>query len=240
MKKLISILAVVMIVLAGCSTATEEWSYEGSNGPNNWGNYEDYQTCSDGSSQSPINIETTTALGASDSELVLNLQQEEFEVIDTGHALEFESLNNTSTVVYDGVEYALQQIHFHNSSEHLIDGSSYPVEMHIVNESADSQLLVLSVLFNIGDVNTVIGNNFNEGLLNTDIALDPSEFILDESSYYSYSGSLTTPPCTEGVSWVVFDSINSISTEQYEALGAYHVGNNRPVQDLNDRVVSKN
>lgn len=247
MKKIILGSLFVLIVLTACSSSEEAeviWGYSATNGPDQWAELSpDYQTCGEGVEQSPIDIETSAATTGTD-ELAINYTSEDFTEFDNGHAIEFSNKTKESQLVYNDVTYNLEQFHIHTPSENEIDGKSYPAELHFVNKDAEGNTLVLSVMVEIGKESIVFGNNLsnpssdeeNENIL----LLNPNGLIPSYENYYSFTGSLTTPPCTEDVQWVVLDTPITISQDQYDDIQSNYTKNNRPTQELNEREVSIN
>lgn len=241
MKKISILLFVVIIVLTGCSEVS--WGYDTNNGPDKWSEIsEENGLCGSGESQSPINITEENVSVSTDSKLELNYSDSEFKVIDTGHSLEFEAESEDDFIMYNDTKYTLKQIHFHNESEHTINDKHYPLEGHFVHENADGNNLVISVMFDLGETNKVIGDNFSDENIDSTIEFSPKELLLDENEnltdYTSYVGSLTTPPCTEGVQWVISQDVREINQTQLDDYKAHYTANNRPTQEINDRVIN--
>lgn len=237
MKKLIAITIGVLVVSTGCQDQTQdvEWGYEQDNGPDKWSTISsDYQLCESGQQQSPIDLETKDISTGSES-FELNYTDTIFNIVDTGHSLEFEDKSSENTITYNDQDYSLQQIHFHNESENTINGQSYPLEAHFVHTNDTADNLVISVMFELGDENAVIGNSFTK--VGSKIEFNPEALIPTNGSYYTFVGSLTTPPCTEGVQWLVFEQPLSISEQQLEDFTRHYENNNRNIQPLNGRDV---
>lgn len=223
------------LILTGCGTPT--WGYEKDNGPDQWANLSsDYSTCKNGKQQSPIDIASKSP-AVSKQELELNYQKSPFEIEDTGHSIEFLDQTKDNTVTYNGVEYRLQQIHFHNESENTIDGQHFPLEAHFVHVNADGENLVISKMFELGEENQVLKDDFTK--IGTKGEFNPKDLLNIDDQYYNYLGSLTTPPCTEGVKWIVYETPQTISKEQLEQFTKYYANNNRDTQKLNDRKIIK-
>ena len=135
----------------------------------------------------------------------------------------------------DGKSFDLLQFHFHTPSEHYIDGAPYPMEVHFVHKAADGTLGVVGVMFEVGAHNATIDKIWNG--IGGKISLSGSELLPNSLDYYKYDGSLTTPPCSEGVKWHVVKQPLSVSEKQLLAFQALFSVNARPVQPLNDRNV---
>lgn len=223
--------------------AASEYSYSGATGPENWGSLDpSYAACSNGKRQSPIDLKD----GVPASEPTLEISYEpaqDPEVENNGHSVEV-TYPEGSSITLDGTEYALAQFHFHAPSEHEIDGTSYPLELHFVNADAEENLAVLGVMVAEGAENpayaplvdalpTKEGETTHvSGELNAAAMLPANP---DAAERWSYDGSLTTPPCSEGVRWTVFAEPIELSKEQIAAFEAAYDHNNRPLQPLNGR-----
>lgn len=240
MKKNTVLIIVLILILTGCQSKEIQWGYESENGPEKWAELStDNKTCN-GQSQSPINIDTNSVQKAESSKLTINYSNAKFKVIDTGHSIEFELLEGqkSQTVTYNGIEYALEQFHFHNKSENTIDQKYSPLEIHFVNKDKDGNPLVLSVLVNTGETNKTLKNYGTK--IDEEVELNPFDIFPVEKQYYSFTGSLTTPPCTEGVQWVVMQNQITMSEEQINDYTQKYSENNRPIQPLNNREISIN
>ena len=143
----------------------------------------------------------------------------------------------------DGQSYDVAQFHFHAGSEHVIDGEQFPLEMHIVHKTADDQLAVVGLMVEVGAENEALASVFNniptevteEGEPVDGESVDLAAVLPDSETYFQYGGSLTTPPCSEGVAWQVLDTPIEISQDQLDAFTAVVDGNFRPVQPLGER-----
>jgi carbonic anhydrase len=204
--------------------------------------------------QSPIDIISLKADNAGKEQISFAFHSDINAAKNLGHTIELE-FKEGSTCTVNGKNYTCRQFHFHTPSEHLVDGITFPMEMHIVNTLADSangnkqSYLVLAVLFRIGAENKFIKEFLNkvpneEGEENTlqagDVKLDDlfSQFTgNDIKSYYTYQGSLTTPPFTETVQWVILKHIVEASEDQIMAIEKMEGNNARHVQAINDRKI---
>lgn len=227
------------------------WSYEASEGPAVWGTLSPvYALCGNGTSQSPINIDDTEVEGEAPfsfnygtSSLRIAFNQNVDNIVDNGHTIQI-NVNEGSTFTISGKVYELKQFHFHTPSEHTIDGQHFPLEVHFVHQSEDESLAVVGVLFNEGAENP----NFAGIVTNLPQTKGESKHLEDETLHlhlhvpqdhgaYFYSGSLTTPPCSEDVQWLVMRSHPTMSAAQIEAVSSIIGPNNRPVQGLNNRQI---
>ena len=230
--------------------ALPHWSYAGEQGPLSWGDLSpEFAPCKTGTRQSPIDIPAR-----------------EVDVDRSGHALEFsyrsplplQIFNNGHTVqVQNGgrlairvgeEEWKLVQLHFHSPSEHAIDGKLYDMEMHLVHANEHGELSVVGLLFKRGKENKALAEVFEhmpaevtkEAEPVAGASVDLAKVLPPKPAYYAYSGSLTTPKCTEGVHWYVLKPIAEISDVQLQKFRmATHGDTNRPVQPLGARKVTR-
>ncbi len=219
-----------------------DWEYTGDDGPDNWAELtEDFATCGTGAQQSPIDLPAQLPSAKADAVTIdTGLLPAVGEVVDTGHSSQFVPEAYQSSVEFDGETYELLQVHAHTPSEHTIDGEPAAAEFHFVHTDADGDLLVVGVLAVEGDANAQ-WQPFIEsatGAADSETALNLSGLLPASSDYYAYEGSLTTPPCTEGVQWVVLQTPITLSVAQLEQLGGEHSHNARPIAPLGDREVT--
>lgn len=218
------------------------WSYDGQDGPTHWGELAtDFSTCAVGKNQSPVNI--SGAIDSDLTEIKLDYKPGGFEVINNGHTIQV-NYQPGSHITLDGHEYELKQFHFHSPSENLIESRQYPMEAHFVHADKDGNLAVVAVMFESGPENKTLSTVWNhmphnagekQSLMQLASAGD---LIPAEKTYFRFNGSLTTPPCSEGVTWLVMDHSDDASAEQLNAfLHTMHHSNNRPVQPLNARII---
>jgi carbonic anhydrase len=221
------------------STApASHWAYTGEEGPDRWGELaSSFSTCGTGTAQSPVDLPSTAE--PEDDDLVLAYSPVDEEAVDTGHTLQLNAQPGAG-LTYGGVEYALQQVHYHDPSEHTIDGLNAPVEFHFVNRDAEGNLLVLGVLGVQGEHNEAfepLVGAATAGVMPAASTVDVPAMMPSSLHHFAYEGSLTTPPCTEGVQWLVFDTPVQLGQDQIETLEARYDDNNRPIQPLNDRKI---
>ena len=246
MKKTTSILLASSIALiTGCATnevQNSHWGYTGHNTPDTWGQLsKKYAECGIGVNQSPINI--THSLHAHLPPLAPHYTSSSKNIIDNGHTVQV-NMEAGSTFKIDGKTFELKQFHFHSPSENQIDGKSFPLEAHFVNLDKDGNIAVIAVMFNEGKANKALEKVWakmpqKEGethILN--LASIANAILPKNKHYYRFNGSLTTPPCTEGVRWFVLKSPVTVSKEQVEKFHhLMHHNNNRPIQPLDARAV---
>lgn len=218
-----------------------EWSYTGSTGPSKWSELcVGYGSCG-GSEQSPINI-TTTSTGSGLTALTTTQNQSTTYMYNNGHTIEFK-YDAGSSLQWKGETYTLKQFHFHASSEHQVQSNSYPMEVHLVHENAAGKLAVVGILFNAGAENQLLKRfeaNYPVGKGSFFASSDRytvADLFPTNKGYYTYNGSLTTPPCTEGVTWIVMKDPITASSAQIQKISSIMKQNNRPVQKLNTRQV---
>jgi carbonic anhydrase len=196
-----------------------------------------------GAAQSPINI-LTGAVRQADHEIALHYRPSREHVLNLGHTVEAE-FEAGSTLDYDGQVYELRQLHFHTPAEHLIDGVTYPMEMHMVHtlRGNPEKYLVVGVLFREGADDAFVeevlahvpgrsGERFDGSMM-----LDAQAALGRIDGYYHYEGSLTTPPYSEAVTWLVLKDVHQAAPDQIERLNRLEGDNARHIQALRARSV---
>jgi carbonic anhydrase len=251
MKK--AALAVLAGVMLSGPALSQHWSYEGESASENWGKLDpSFIMCGIGKNQPPINLDRL--IGAQLKPLKLNYATGvaghaplvgATEILNNGHTVQ---VNYTpgSTIIVDGRAFEMKQFHFHSPSENRIDGKQFPLEAHLVHADATGNLVVLAIMFEEGASNTFLAkiwdrlpaNKGDESKLQA--GLNAEQMLPASKGYYYFNGSLTTPPCTEGVRWLVMKSPVTVSKAQVDRF-AKAVGhpNNRPVQPVNARILLK-
>ena len=253
MKKITLALSSALLLLAtGCSntapthsTHKAHWGYTGHEGPSNWGSLsDDYKMCSLGRNQSPINV--THSLNANLAPIKFSYTTAPSDIINNGHTVQV-NIAAGSYIVVDNKKYELKQYHFHTPSENHIHGKSFPLEAHFVHAAVDGELAVVAVLFEYGKDNKTLAKLWEKMPMEAhgkhelnNIAKNLMDLIPTNRQYYRFNGSLTTPPCSEGVKWMVLGKNLKVSKAQIEKF-AHAVGghNNRPIQPLNARMIVK-
>ena len=230
--------------------AAPHWDYE-EHGPATWGTLSpDYITCAEGHSQSPIDLtnaelskapEVRASYKPASLRIVHNIHSA--DVVNTGHSVQVNFPQGDSLTIGD-TTYSLVQFHFHGPSEHTVDGRHFPMEMHLVHVSADKRLAVVGVLIEEGKFNKafepIFANLPSKKGVETHlehVTVDVQMLLPRNTSSYRYDGSLTTPPCSEGVKWIVLKAPVQLSAGQIKAFSAVLSGNSRPVQPLHGRTV---
>ncbi|MEO9576753.1 MAG: carbonic anhydrase family protein [Tateyamaria sp.] len=218
-----------------------EWGYDGEAGPANWSELsDDYHVCGAGRQQSPINLTDATRANV-DRVTTRWSAVSDFEVVNNGHTLQANMPEGSISLV-NGKRYELLQFHFHHQSEHTVDGEHYPMEAHFVHKSDDGVLLVLGVFLDAGQENEVLAPIWavapkSKGTARVTATIHPQDLLPQSSAHFTYAGSLTTPPCSEIVTWVVYEDPIPASDDQISGFAEVFPHNNRPVQALNRRQI---
>jgi carbonic anhydrase len=217
------------------------WSYEGANGPDNWGNVDAAsKVCSAGSQQSPVDI--GSAIKAQLPPLKTIWAKKADTIVNNGHTIQL-NFGQGSRLDAGADSYALLQVHFHRPSEHKIGGKNFPMEAHFVHRNAAGNLAVVGVLMAEGRANAaftkiVATMPTREGpAVKADAAIDPNALLPARRAYYRYSGSLTTPPCSEVVNWLLLREPIQVAKADVVAFAKLYPMNARPVQKDNRRFV---
>lgn len=224
------------------ATHTPHWAYEGEAGPEAWGSLsEDWALCAAGAEQSPIDVRNTAAAAGATVGGVLTFayQPSAFEVVDNGHTIQV-NLSAAGSVVIEGTPYQLVQFHAHAPSEHTMDSVQFPMEYHLVHKNAAGNLAVVGVFVQQGSAHQEWAKVFaqlpDEGAGAAGSGtIDPNLLLPTDRTLVRYSGSLTTPPCSESVRWHVMLNSLEWSHEQLAAFTARFPHSNRPVQPRNVR-----
>lgn len=227
------------------------WHYEGAEGPTQWATLSPkFAACGEGRSQSPIEISKPSPGTAPDVRMrfppaALRIVHHEHmaDGINNGHTIQI-NYPAADTLNLGASPYQLVQYHFHAPSEHTVSGAHFPMEMHFVHKAADGTLAVVAVFIEQGAANAafapVWANLPTQKGVETHlpaVEVDVDALLPGVRTSYRYDGSLTTPPCTEGVKWVVMTTPVALSSEQIGAFTQLINHNNRPVQPLNGRTV---
>jgi carbonic anhydrase len=226
--------------LAGASEGAH-WTYEGEAGPDHWSELaEEFDMCSKGRNQSPIDL--APDIHADLPELIFDYTNPGNLVeVNTGHAIQ-ENVRPGNYILIKDDRFELKQFHFHSPSEHLVNGKAYSMETHWVHQNKKGDYVVVGLLFQEGEFNDLLNQlpSFRAARGEDPFAdpVDINELVKGRSDYFLYNGSLTTPPCTEGVKWIVLKQPVIASPEQIQH---YHdllgFDNNRPIQPLNSRLI---
>ncbi len=245
-KLVMSALCAAVLVCAFTVSAdvTANWGYTGANGPRHWAKLSDeFSVCANGRRQSPIDLPEASAGTSAGSApmLAFTYEASDLEIINTGHTIQANVPPGNSLRVGDDV-YELVQFHFHSPSENQVDGRSYPLEMHLVHRNEDGDLAVVGVLFEDGPANAELAGIWEDlpedAGATVEVSLNPEQLLPAERSFYRFGGSLTTPPCSEGVDWFVLAEPRTISTGQARAFVDLIGENARPPQPLFGRTIT--
>ena len=232
-----------------------KWGYSGDIGPEHWG--KDFTMCGIGRNQSPIDIiedrridvqvtEQQTAGSKSLSFLQIqpDYQDVPLRIVNNGHTVEIH-YDPGSTMTVHGRVRELKQFHFHSPSENHVDGEAFPMEVHLVHADDSNNLTVIGILFKEGETNPFLDklwahmpDRIGKEVVVEEEKINVTELLPDDMKYYLYNGSLTTPPCSEGVAWLLLKEPVEASKEQLETFrSAMGFTNNRPIQPINTRVI---
>ncbi len=223
------------------------WGYEGGTGPLHWGemeqDHEKHLMCREGVRQSPINIDHVP--GFKLEKLDIHYFKTPIRLINNSHTIML-NYRKGSFVEWEGEIFDLVQIHFHHPSEHLINGKSFPMEIHMVHKTKDHQYVVIAVFAQYGKENNTIQKmwdhipiHINGKFFNAKKFVNAEKLLPLSKKYYFYNGSLTTPPCTENVTWFILETPIEMDKKQVMHFQKFIDDNARPVQDVNHRIVVK-
>jgi carbonic anhydrase len=240
---LLSVLLGSLLFGSGATFAadTTHWTYSGEEGPEHWAKLTpEFAACA-GKNQSPINL--TGFIKADLKPIKFSYQAGGNDILNNGHTVQVNYIAGSSIAV-DGIRFDLQQFHFHAPSENQINGKSYAMEAHLVHADKNGNLAVVALMFKEGGENKALARIWpliphNAGEKNAlPSPFDAAQLLPSNHGYYRFNGSLTTPPCTEGVRWLVLKTPVSASKEQVGTFShVMHHPNNRPVQPVNARPV---
>ena len=247
MKKVFVLLLGALLVSAGLAIASDKahWGYSGEEVPAHWGDLSgEYAVCGSGKNQSPINL--TGMIEADLPAINFNYKDSSLQVVNNGHTIQANYAGG-SAIRIDGKTFKLLQFHFHSPSENNIEGKSFPMEAHLVHADNDGNLAVVSVMFTKGKANSLVGKVWEHmpekaGKTNTvpGVSVNIMDMLPQNKAYYRFNGSLTTPPCTEGVRWFVLkDSVQVSADQAKEFYSVMHHENNRQIQPRYARPVMK-
>jgi carbonic anhydrase len=221
------------------------WSYNNDNtGPDHWGELDPKSaTCATGKNQSPVNISNT--IEGDLPAIEFNYKPGGELILNNGHTIQV-NYKPGSTITVSGHTFELKQFHFHAPSENTIESKSYPLEGHLVHADKDGNLAVVAIMFEEGAKNAELEKAWGQMPEHADdrnklfIEVDADKLLPTNRDYYRFTGSLTTPPCSEGVWWLVMKNGVTASKPQIEKfMHTLHHPNNRPVQPANARMIVK-
>ncbi len=225
----------VVVSSVAYASGSNHWGYTGHEGPEHWGELDStYILCTSGKNQSPVNL--TGFIEGDLKPIAFNYTASVSELLNNGHTVQANIAAGNTITVADHT-YDLKQIHFHTPSENLVEGKSFPLEGHLVHADKDGNLAVVAVMFEVGGENRALAKLWQhmpeqageKKMFNA--KLDAGEILPKNRDYYRFNGSLTTPPCSEGVMWLVMKEPVSVSKAQVDHFAhVMHHPNNRPVQ----------
>jgi carbonic anhydrase len=227
------------------------WAYRGDEGPAQWGHLDPaFAACASGTRQSPIDLALSPGTPAAPAPTRPRWQPITARPANDGHTIRLSEATPRSSLTLDGTAYVLQQLHFHSPSEHTIAGQPFAAEAHLVHRSNDGKFLVVAILMRRGQENATLRSAWSAmppepggpSAATGESSIDVNALLPPAPRYLRYDGSFTTPPCTEGVTWLVVEPEANptveISDAQIEQLRAATQGaTNRPTQPLNGRAV---
>lgn len=219
------------------------WSYEGETGPQAWARLDPaHATCASGQRQSPIDLRDGIAVDL--EAIAFDYRPGAFRVVDNGHTVQVKVAPGNHLTV-GGRRYALEQFHFHRPSEERIAGRQFAMVVHLEHRSADGRLAIVAVLLDEGPAQPAVQLVWNHLPLEkheeqaAPVPLDPTALLPEDRRYYTYMGSLTTPPCTEGVLWLVMKQPGTLSARQEAIFARLYPMNARPLQSAAGRLVKE-
>jgi len=247
MQHMAIVAAGFVVVVAGTMPALAEshhWSYSGESGPSHWAELDaKNKACGTGKSQSPIDIRTQDIHKQTLPTLEFRYRASPLHLIDNGHSIQV-NVDPGSSLKIGAKSYELVQFHFHHPSEERINGKRSKMVAHLVHRDSAGALAVVAVLLDAGKPNATVESLWNHlpkqknHVMNfTGVRIDPAGLLPTDRSYFTYTGSLTTPPCSEGVRWFVLKSPSTLSSSEIATFAAHYPNVARPLQKLNGREV---
>ena len=220
------------------------WSYSGAAGAANWHKISpDYALCGQGQRQSPIDIKDGVRVNLDG--IKFDYKPSALKVINNGHTIQV-AYDPGSTISVGGTTFELVQFHFHRPAEERVNGRPFDMVAHLVHKSKDGALAVVAVLMMAGDENPFIKSLWNHLPLDvgmdevpTGVTVDATQLLPKIRGYFTYMGSLTTPPCSEGVRWIVMRTPVQVSRTQVNTFGRLYENNARPIQPAHARLVKE-
>ncbi len=246
-NSLVAVTGIATSSLFACTltSATKEkgkshWGYIGEKGPENWGTLSsDFEVCQSGISQSPVNLQS--AVDADLPDLKINYKDTPLRIVNNGHTIKV-NYQPGSFLTLDGEPYELLQFHFHHPSEHKVEGVALPMELHLVHKNQKGALAVIGVFLKQGEANPALQKIWQSMPMKesrektiSNVNINASDLLPEDRDYYRYFGSLTTPPCSETVNWIVLKEPVEISSPQVKKFAKVFPMNARPVQVVKRR-----
>jgi len=241
---LLSVIIIAAIAAIRCNKSVEvvreeaHWEYENPD----WQQI-GYLECGT-KSQSPVDIPTSQTILAQDLPAIsVNYSPFAMNIVDNSHTIQVNATDTLNTTVFNGIKYTFAQLHLHRKSEHTIDKKASDMELHVVHVDAEGNILVFARMIRAGVENAFLKTVFDnipsekKKEVETGVILDLRDMMPSDESYYTYSGTLTTPPCTHAVQFVIFKEPMEASTAQISYFESYYADNARPVQPLHNRLI---
>ncbi|MCH8614851.1 carbonic anhydrase family protein [Sphingomonas sp. SM33] len=240
-------IGLTMVTAAFVPASAEQhhhWSYSGEGGPSHWAELDTKNAaCGEGKSQSPVNIRIQDVRRTQLPKLMFNYRTTSLHIIDNGHSVQI-NVEPGSVLKVGDMSYQLLQLHFHHPSEELINGKRSEMVAHLVHRGTEGKLAVVAVLLRAGQPNSTVEALWNHlpkqkerEAYFKDVLINPAGLLPMDRSYFTYTGSLTTPPCSEGVRWLVLRSPSTLSKHEIAVFSKLYPNDARPVQKLNGRQV---
>lgn len=228
------------------SAGEPAWGYHGGTSAEKWGDISPgFSACKLGKEQSPVDIKRSSVVKSKLDKLEFNYGATKLSIVNNGHTVQVD-YDKGSYLQVGKDRYDLIQFHFHTPSEEEIDGKEYDLVAHLVHKSQDGKLAVVAVLFDRGTENAFLKTFWDklpaesgEARSVPKLNIKLADALPTDKTYYTFMGSLTTPPCTEGVRWFILKTPVTISKEQATAFKKVYPLNNRPIQPLGARVVQE-
>lgn len=220
------------------------WAYEGINGPQAWGLLKpEYASCASGQRQSPINIDDSITLRGPAEAIAFDYHTSSATVVNNGHTIQIDVTGDNGILVR-GTRFQLLQLHFHHPSEERINHRGFAMVAHLVHKDYLGRLAVVAVLLEPGEANPVINQFWTYMPLGPGDrvamplgSVELSQLLPKDQRYYQFMGSLTTPPCSEDVLWMILKQPVTLSHAQMRLFAQQFPNNARPVQPINGRVI---
>jgi carbonic anhydrase len=219
------------------------WSYGGEGGPEAWGQLKpEFATCATGSRQSPIDIRSGVKVDL--EPIQFDYRPTGFSVVDNGHTIQV-NLGGGNSIEVLGRRYELLQFHFHRPSEERVNGRQFDMVAHLVHKDPEGRLAVVAVLLDRGSSQSLVQTVWNNLPLEKNVEqaarveLDMNQLLPADRRYFTYMGSLTTPPCSEGVLWMVLQQPMPVATDQINVFSRLYPMNARPIQQAGGRLIKQ-
>ncbi|MFI4956454.1 MAG: carbonic anhydrase [Gammaproteobacteria bacterium] len=231
-----------MSTIAMAEELPRKWGYYGEEGPMFWGDLdESFEGCNEGYHQSPIALKDPILAKLKDFSTSYLMSPAFAD--DAGYTLRVDMKNTSNHLQLGDQVFDLNEFHFHQPAEHPIDGKLYPLELHFVNISESGDAVALGVFFEVGAENAALKallpafKASKEQGKNIEIQINPNDLQPPKGSFYRYEGSLTTPPCREGLVWLIYQKPMTLSAEQLAMFNDLMIQNARPVQKMHSRML---